>query len=277
MAILLEGKPAAAEKRALLNEKAARLKKAGISCGLAVVLVGDDPASIVYSEWLGRLCGSVGLPFYLNALSADSTEEEVLSAICCLNKKTEVAGILPMMPLPRQLDARVIASSLYPDKDVDAMHPLNIGLLAAGRSIWAPCTPRAVMTVLDYYKIPLAGKRVVIIGRSNVVGKPLFQLMLARDATVTVAHSRTDSLSAVVREADLVVAAVGKPHMITADMIKPGAVVVDVGINEVEGNIIGDVDFAAVESIASAITPVPGGIGTVSTVMVLESLLRHYE
>lgn len=181
-----------------------------------------------------------------------------------------------MMPLPAQINPDIIARSLDPEKDVDAMHPLNVGLVAAGKSPWAPCTPRAVMTVLEHYGIELAGKHAVIVGRSNVVGKPLAQLLLGRDATVTVCHSKTPDLAAFLRQADLVVAAVGRPQMIGASMIRPGTVVVDVGINELDGRIVGDVDFASVEPLAAAITPVPGGIGTVSTVMVLEAVLRKW-
>jgi len=181
------------------------------------------------------------------------------------------------MPMPRQIDPNAVASALNPSKDVDAMHPFNVGLVNSGRSPWAPCTPRAVMAILKHYDIPIAGKRVVIVGRSNVVGKPLFHLLLAQDATVTVCHSKTPDLAEVVKEADIVVAAAGKQGLITAGMVKTGAVVIDVGINELNGTIVGDVDFDSVSKIASAITPVPGGVGTVSTTMVLEAVLRNCE
>ncbi|NMC32626.1 MAG: bifunctional 5,10-methylene-tetrahydrofolate dehydrogenase/5,10-methylene-tetrahydrofolate cyclohydrolase [Veillonellaceae bacterium] len=276
MALLMEGKPAAAVLRARLAEKAKKLREQKISCGLAVLLVGDDHASIIYADWLGKLCGSLGISYHLAALPAETTQKEILALIEQLNRNPEVSGILPMMPLPRGIDPDVVVRSLDPDKDVDALHPLNVGLVAVGKSLWAPCTPRAVMTVLDHYKIPLAGKHAVIVGRSNVVGKPLSQLLLARDATVTICHSRTPDLPYFLRQADLVVAAAGKPRLITAPMIKPGAVVVDVGINDLEGRIVGDVDFEGVSAAASAITPVPGGIGTVSTVMVLEAVLRKW-
>ena len=267
MALIMEGKPAAAAIRARLTEKAGKLRDQGVVCGLAVVLVGDDHASIIYADWLSKLCSSLGIRYHLAALPAETTQDELLAQIAQLNANPEVSGILPMMPLPAQINPDVIARSLDPEKDVDAMHPLNVGLVAAGKSPWAPCTPRAVMTVLEHYGIELAGKHAVIVGRSNVVGKPLAQLLLGRDATVTVCHSKTP---------DLVVAAVGRPQMIQASMIRPGAVVVDVGINELDGRIVGDVDFAAVEPLAAAITPVPGGIGTVSTVMVLEAVLRKW-
>ncbi len=276
MALIMEGKPAAAAMRTRLTEKAGKLRDQGVVCGLAVVLVGDDHASIIYAEWLGKLCSNLGIRYHLAALPSDTTQEELLAQISQLNANPQVSGILPMMPLPRHIDPDIIARSIDAAKDVDAMHPLNVGLVAAGKSPWAPCTPRAVMAVLDHYGIELAGKHAVIVGRSNVVGKPLAQLLLGRDATVTVCHSKTPDLGRFLRQADLVVAAVGKPLMIGAAMISPGAVVVDVGINELEGRIVGDVDFAGVEPLAAAITPVPGGIGTVSTVMVLEAVLRKW-
>ena len=276
MALIMEGKPAAAAMRTRLTEKACKLRDQGVVCGLAVVLVGDDHASIIYAEWLGKLCSNLGIRYHLAALPSDTTQEELLAQISQLNANPQVSGILPMMPLPRHIDPDIIARSIDAAKDVDAMHPLNVGLVAAGKSPWAPCTPRAVMAVLDHYGIELAGKHAVIVGRSNVVGKPLAQLLLGRDATVTVCHSKTPDLGRFLRQADLVVAAVGKPLMIGAAMISPGAVVVDVGINELEGRIVGDVDFAGVEPLAAAITPVPGGIGTVSTVMVLEAVLRKW-
>ena len=276
MTLLMEGKPAAALLRARLAEKAKTLREQKISCGLAVLLVGDDHASIVYAEWLGKLCGNLGIPYHLAALPGETTQKEILELIEQLNRNPEVSGILPMMPMPSQIDPDIVACSLNPDKDVDSMHPLNVGLVAAGKSPWAPCTPRAVMTVLDHYNIGMSGKHAVIVGRSNVVGKPLVQLLLARDATVTVCHSKTPDLGSFLRQADLVVAAVGRPRLIDAAMIKPGAVVVDVGINEINGRIVGDVDYESVGKVASAITPVPGGIGTVSTVMVLEAVLRKW-
>ena len=277
MALLMEGKPAAALLRARLAEKAKKLREQKISCGLAVLLVGDDNASIIYAEWLGKLCGNLGIPYHLAALPGETTQKEILELMEQLNRNPEVSGILPMMPMPAQVDPDIVVRSIDPDKDVDALHPLNVGLVAAGKSPWAPCTPRAVMTVLDHYEIPLAGKHAVIVGRSNVVGKPLAQLLLARDATVTICHSRTPDLPYFLRQADLVVAAAGKPRFITAPMIKPGAVVVDVGINDLNGQIVGDVDFVGASAVASAITPVPGGIGTVSTVMVLEAVLRKWQ
>ena len=276
MALIMEGKPAAAAMRARLTEKAAKLRAEGIVCGLAVLLVGDDHASIIYADWLGKLCSSLGIRYHLAALPVETSEAEILTLIGQLNQNPEVSGILPMMPLPPQISADVLAKSIDPEKDVDALHPLNVGLVAAGKSPWAPCTPRAVMTILDHYGIEIAGKHAVIIGRSNVVGKPMAQLLLGRDATVTVCHSKTPNLAAFVKQADIVVAAAGRPNMIRGDMIRPGAVVVDVGINEMDGRTVGDVDFAQASANAAAISPVPGGVGTVSTVMVLEAVLRKW-
>ena len=277
MVLLMEGKPAATALRARLAEKAATLRQRNVICGLAVILVGDDHASIIYADWLGKLCGSVGIPYRLAALPTDTTQPELISMIEQLNNNPEVSGILPMMPMPRHIDPDAVAMALDPQKDVDAMHPLNVGLVAAGKSAWAPCTPRAVMTILDHYGIGIAGKHAVILGRSNVVGKPLAQLMLGRNATVTVCHSKTPGIKRFLREADIVAAAIGRPGLVTADMIKDGAVVVDVGINELDGHIVGDVDFAGVSEVASAITPVPGGVGTVSTIMVLEAVMRNWD
>ncbi|HMM22701.1 MAG TPA: tetrahydrofolate dehydrogenase/cyclohydrolase catalytic domain-containing protein [Selenomonadales bacterium] len=276
MALILEGRQVAAGVKARLQEKVEALRQQGIQCGLAVVRVGDDPASRVYTNALVKLAGNIGLRADVRTLPGDMAEPGLLAVLGELNRDPGIHGILPMMPLPRHLDPDKVAETICPDKDVDSLHPLNVGLVAAGKSRWAPCTPRAVMTILDHYSIKLEGKKVAIVGRSNVVGKPLFQLMLARNATVTVCHSKTPDLVSVVRAADVVVAAVGRPEMIGAAMIKPGAVVVDVGINEVGGRLVGDVEFAAVEPVARAITPVPGGVGAVSNVMVMEAVLRHF-
>lgn len=277
MALIMEGKPAAAAIRTRLSEKAKRLNAVKAGCGLAVLLVGDDHASIIYADWLGKLCSSLGISYHLAALPGESTEREILELVGQLNRNPDVSGILPMMPMPPHIDPDVVAHSISPEKDVDSLHPLNVGLVAAGKSPWAPCTPRAVMTLLDHYGIGLAGKHAVIAGRSNVVGKPLAQLLLGRDATVTICHSKTSDLGHFLRQADVIVAAVGRPRLIQAGMVKPGAVVVDVGINELNGAIVGDVDFENVAAVASAITPVPGGVGIVSTVMVLEAVLRKWQ
>ena len=273
---ILYGKQVAAALRSKLEEKINEYEHFGVHYGLAIILVDGDHASSVYSNALVRLAESMGLTATIRNLPADVSQQELLLLIDELNADRSISGILPMMPLPRHLNSKEVAKRILPEKDVDSIHPLNAGLVATGKSRWAPCTPRAVMAILDYYKISVAGKNVVIVGRSNVVGKPLFHLMLARDATVTVCHSRTADLAQVVKQADIVVAAVGRPKFIGAAMIKDGAVVIDVGINEYDGEIVGDVDYEAVRHKASAITPVPGGVGTVSNIMVMEAVLRDF-
>ena len=276
MALILDGKKAAEAQKDAIARKIAELQAQGVNCGLAIILAGDDAASAIYANRLVKLGEGLGIRTEVIRLNADVTEEELLNKVDQLNRDHSVQGILPMMPLPRHLNADRLAAAIAPEKDVDAINPVNAGLVASGRSRWAPCTPRAVMAILDFYGIELAGKQAVIIGRSNVVGKPLFHLLLGRDATVTVCHSKTAGLAETVRRADIVIAAVGKAGMVTAAMVKPGAVVIDVGINEVEGKIVGDVDYDQVSAVAGAITPVPGGVGAVSTVMVMEAVLRKY-
>lgn len=276
MALILDGKQVAAAAKDELKARVEKLAARGEKCGLAIVLVGEDPASRYYTNALVKLAGTLGVAAVVRELAAGIGQAELLSVIDEFNRDESISGILPMMPLPPHLDADSVAERVRPDKDVDAINPLNVGLVAAGKSRWAPCTPRAVMAMLDYYKIELTGRRAVIIGRSNVVGKPLAHLLLGRDATVTVCHSKTRNLAEVVRQGDIVIAAVGRPGLVGPEMVAPGAVVVDVGINEVDGKIIGDVDFTAVEPVASAITPVPGGVGVVSNVMVIDAVLRRF-
>lgn len=276
MTLILDGKKTAEAMRGRIIQKTEELRARGITCGLAILLVGDDPASAIYANRLVKLGDAVGIRVEIIRLAATTTEIELLQAMEKLNQDDAIQGILPMMPLPAQLDADKLASALCPAKDVDAINPVNAGLVASGRSRWAPCTPRAVMAILDFYQIPLAGKSAVIVGRSNVVGKPLFHLLLARDATVTVCHSKTPRLADTLKQADIVVAAVGKPELVTAAMVKPGAIVIDVGINEVNGKIVGDVNHEDVAKVAQAITPVPGGVGAVSTIMVMEAVLKAY-
>jgi methylenetetrahydrofolate dehydrogenase (NADP+)/methenyltetrahydrofolate cyclohydrolase len=274
---ILDGKVVAAALKAKLAAKAGDLAKEGAACGLAIVRVGDDPASKVYTNALVKLATTLGVKAAVRELGADAAAQQVVAVIEELNNDNNVTGILPMMPMPSQIKPDVIARAILPRKDVDGISPLNAGLVANGNGQWAPCTARAVMEILDFYGIDLAGRRVVIIGRSNVVGKPVALLMLGRNATVTICHSKTENLGDVVRQSDVVVAAVGRPGLVTADMLKPGVIVVDVGINEVDGKIVGDVDFASAEKLAGAITPVPGGVGAVSNVMVIDAVLRGFE
>jgi methylenetetrahydrofolate dehydrogenase (NADP+)/methenyltetrahydrofolate cyclohydrolase len=275
MAIILAGAPVAAARRDAIRVRAEALNRDGVVPCLAIVLVGDDAASQVYSQRLQKLGASVGINVILEKLPQTATEAEVVTVIDQLNTAPDIHAILPMMPLPRQIDANVVAEQLSPLKDVDSLHPLNAGLVATGKSRWAPCTPRAVMAILAHYQIPLAGRHAVVVGRSNVVGKPLAHLLLAENATVTVCHSKTADLAAIIKQGDIVIAAVGRPKLIQAEMIKPGAVVIDVGINETAEGLVGDVDYPAVEPVAAAITPVPGGVGTVSSVMVMEAVLNQ--
>lgn len=277
MAVLLEGKLVAAAHKAFIQEKIADLAMQGIQPGLAIILIGDDAASRIYTKRMTKLAESLGLAVFVRELPASATQEQALELMNELSGNVAVHGILPMMPVPAHLDAEQLIARMDPAKDVDGLHPVNIGFVAAGKkNAAAPCTPRAVMAILEHFRIDPAGKQAVIIGRSNVVGKPLMHLLLAKNATVTVCHSKTQDLAAVVRQGDIVVAAVGKARMVTADMIKPGAVVIDVGINEVDGAMFGDVDYEPVAAVAGAITPVPGGVGSVTTTMVLEAVLREW-
>lgn len=277
MALILAGAPAAAARREAIRSRVEALRQEGSFPCLAIALTGDDAASHVYSQRLRKIGESLGVRVLLEHLPATAAEDELLALIDRWNADASIHAILPMMPLPKQINPLTVAQRLAPAKDADALHPLNAGLVATGQSGWAPCTPRAVMAILLHYGITMAGRHAVIIGRSNVVGKPLSHLLLAADATVTVCHSKTNDLSQIVRQADIVIAAVGRPAMLKADMVKPGAVVIDVGINETEdGRLVGDVDYATVEPLAAAITPVPGGVGTVSTVMVMETVLRSW-
>ncbi len=268
---ILAGKPVADSVRALLEEK---VKKAGRNICLAIVLAGDDPASHVYKDRLVKLAAGMGIKTEEVFVPGDAAAKDMLAAVEKLNNDSAIDGILPMMPLPKQMDSDEIARVIAPEKDVDCLNPLNSGLLYAGKNPWAPCTPRAVMATLGYYGIELPGKHAVIIGRSNVVGKPLAALLLAKDATVTVCHSKTKNLPGIARQADILVAAVGRAGFVVPDMIKEGAVIIDVGINPAEGGIVGDVAQGAYDK-AAAYTPVPGGIGTVSSMMVMQTLLRN--
>ncbi len=249
---------------------------------LAAVLVGNDPASQVYVRNKEKACEKVGMHSRLIRRPATTTTAELLSLLSELNSDRSVNGILVQLPLPAQIDAQKVLDAVSPIKDVDAFSPENVGLLVQGRPRFLPCTPHGVVQVLARYGHTVAGKHVVVVGRSDIVGKPLANMLLQRDiglgreyanATVTVCHSQSNNLPAITRSADILVAAVGKPRLITADMVKPGAVVIDVGINRVDDKLVGDVDFASVEEIASAITPVPGGIGPLTIAMLLRNTL----
>lgn len=271
--LLMSGKPVADAARERIAAKIAAAKANGKQVMLAIVTVGDDPASHVYKSRLIKITESLGVGVKTVELAATASQEEVETVIKELNADEEITGILPMMPLPKHLNNDAVGALLAPAKDVDCLNPLNAGELYLGRSRWAPCTPRACMATLAHYGIELKGKHVVVLGRSNVVGKPVALLLLQEHATVTICHSRTQDLPGILRQADIIVAAVGIPSFVKPDMVKEGAVIVDVGINAVDGKLLGDVD-AAVAAKASAFTPVPGGIGVVSNMMVMDMLSR---
>lgn len=275
MAILIDGKETARAVRGEIRDAvAAFTKESGIVPGLAVVIVGDDPASQVYVRNKHRACEEVGIRSDVHALPADTSEAELLALLTKLNADPTVNGILVQLPLPKHLDEEKVILAIDPAKDVDAFHPVNVGKIMIGNFTFAPCTPAGVMELLRHYHIPVAGKHCVIIGRSNIVGKPQAMLMLKENATVTICHSRTVGLADITRTADILVAAVGCPGFVTADMVREGAVVIDVGINRTaEGKLCGDVDFAAVREKTAYITPVPGGVGPMTITMLLKNTL----
>ena len=275
----LDGKIVSATLRGRIKERTdAFRERYGYAPGLAVVIVGDDPASHVYVRNNHRACEEVGFVSKGYALPAESPEEELLRLIDELNRDDSVHGILVQLPLPKHIRESIIISAISPDKDVDAFHPVNVGKIMTGHYTFLPCTPAGIIEILRYYDIDPAGKHCVVIGRSNIVGKPMALLLLERNGTVTICHSKTTGLSDITRQADILVAAVGKPCFVTADMVKPGAVVIDVGINRTpEGKLCGDVDEASVATIASALTPVPGGVGPMTITMLLNNTLTAAE
>lgn len=272
--VLMKGKPVADVYRAAISEKIAAAKARGINATLAIVVVGNDPASHVYKGRLVKLIESLGGAAKLVELPEETTQEEAIAVVKKLNRNRYVNGILPMMPMPKHINGDAVGAAIAANKDVDCLNPTNAGELFLGRSKWAPCTPRSCMAILAHYNIELSGKHAVVIGRSNVVGKPVADLLLAQNATVTICHSRTKNIAEILQTADIVVAAVGKACFVKPEMVKEGVVIVDVGINAVDGKLVGDVDPAVAEK-ASAFTPVPGGVGVVSNMMVMECLTRN--
>ena len=272
--ILMRGKPVADVYRETITEKIAAAKQRGLLVTLAIVVVGDDPASHVYKGRLVKLIESLGGAAKVIELPGDSSEEDVIGVVKKLNRNRYVTGILPMMPMPKHINGDAVGAAVSPNKDVDCLNPQNSGDVFMGRSKWAACTPRSCMAILEHYGIELDGKNVVVIGRSNVVGKPVAMLLLAKNATVTVCHSHTKELPELLKTADVIVAAVGKACFVKPEMVKEGVVIVDVGINAVGDKLMGDVD-PAVAAKASAFTPVPGGVGGVSNMMVMECLTRN--
>ena len=272
---IIDGKAIAAKVRGRIGSTVSTLNEQGVTPGLAVVLVGDDPASRVYVGMKKKMCIELGMYSADHELPASTTEAELLTLIGQLNADARVHGILVQLPLPDHIDTDKVLEAISPDKDADGFHPYNVGRLAIGKPTFQPCTPYGVMVMLDEIGYDLKGKEVVVVGRSNIVGKPVALMCLSRHATVTICHSRTKDLPDVVRRADVVIAAVGKAEMVKGDWIKPGAVVIDVGINRVgEKKLVGDVEYAAAAERASAITPVPGGVGPMTIAMLLQNTLE---
>lgn len=268
---LIDGKAVAAALRA---EVAAKVAHAGFTPGLAVVLVGDDPASSVYVRTKDKAAREAGIAAHTIRLPAGTTQTELLATIRDLNRDDSVDGILVQLPLPANLDSRPVIDTIDPAKDVDGFHPINVGHLADGTPNLVPCTPLGVMKLLAHANVPVRGARALVLGRSSIVGRPMARLLLAADATVTVAHSRTLDLPGECRRADILVAAVGRPEMVKGDWIKPGATVIDVGINRLpDGRLVGDVAFNECAEVAGAITPVPGGVGPMTVACLLENTL----
>lgn len=273
MSRLIDGKVISAAVKERVKNEVSQLNEKGITVGLAVIIVGEDPASKIYVANKKKACEALGIISEEYALPESTTEKELLGLIDTLNAKKSINGILCQLPLPRHLDEKRIINAVSPEKDVDAFHPVNVGRIMIGDYDFVPCTPAGIMEMLAYENIETEGKRCVVIGRSNIVGKPMAMLLLHKNGTVTICHSRTKNLKEICLGADILVAAVGKAKFVTADMVKEGAVVIDVGMNRENGRLCGDVDFEAVKDKASAITPVPGGVGPMTIAMLMQNTL----
>ncbi|HZQ74442.1 MAG TPA: bifunctional methylenetetrahydrofolate dehydrogenase/methenyltetrahydrofolate cyclohydrolase FolD [Burkholderiales bacterium] len=275
---ILDGKALAAQVLSGAKKEVERLAQRGIAPGLAVILAGEDPASRVYVRNKVRACGETGIRSRLVELPSAVTEEKLMSCVAELNADPAIHGILVQLPLPKQVDAARVLDAVSPAKDVDGFHPENLGALVAGTPRLVPCTPAGIMRLIEHAGVAPAGRRAVVIGRSTIVGKPLALLLLQKDATVTVCHSKTRDLEEIARGADILIAAVGRPKLVTGKMVKPGACVIDVGINRLaDGSLAGDVDFESVRAVAGWVTPVPGGVGPMTIAMLLENCLRAAE
>ena len=275
MGQIIDGKAVSAKVKEEIRLETEKLKEQGIEIGLAVVIVGDDPASQVYVRNKEKACETVGFNSFKYALPAETTEEELLDLVKKLNDDDRVDGILVQLPLPKHLDDKVIINNIRPDKDVDAFHPVNVGKIMIGDYSFLPCTPAGVMELIKSTGTDIAGKECVVIGRSNIVGKPMALLMLRENATVTIAHSKTKNLKELCKQADILIVAIGKPKFIDESYVKEGAVVIDVGIHRNEENkLCGDVDFEKVEPHTSAITPVPGGVGPMTIAMLMNNCVE---
>lgn len=273
MSKIIDGKVISAAVKERVRAGVVELNKKGITVGLAVIIVGEDPASKIYVANKKKACEALGIISEEYALPASTTEEELLKLVDELNHKKSINGILCQLPLPSHLDEKLIINSILPEKDVDAFHPANVGRIMIGDFDFVPCTPAGIMEMLAYENINPEGKTCVVIGRSNIVGKPMAMLLLHKNGTVTVCHSRTQNLKEICSKADILVAAVGRAKFVTADMVKDGAVVIDVGMNRVDGKLYGDVDYDEVAKKASAITPVPGGVGPMTIAMLMQNTL----
>jgi methylenetetrahydrofolate dehydrogenase (NADP+)/methenyltetrahydrofolate cyclohydrolase len=278
MEILLDGKKLAGEMDVDFTARAKALRDKGCPAKLVAILVGDDPASATYVGMKGKRCLKLGIDSETIKLPAETTQDELVAIINRLNSDPSVSGILTQLPLPRHISEKVILETISPGKDVDCFHPVNVGHLTIGNPVFMPATPYGIIKLLEHYGCEFAGKNAVVIGRSNIVGKPVALLLLQKNCTVTICHSKTADLPGVVRQADIVIAAVGKLHMVKRDWIKPGAWVVDVGTNKAEdGSLTGDVDYEEVKDIAKAISPVPGGVGPMTITMLVHNTLTSAE
>lgn len=273
MSRIIDGKAISAAVKARIQSEVSALSACGVTVGLAVIIVGENPASKIYVANKKKACEALGIISEEYALPEGTTEQELLALINTLNNKKSINGILCQLPLPKHLDEKLIINSIVPEKDVDAFNPYSVGRIMIGDYDFVPCTPAGIMEMLKYEGIEIAGKSCVVIGRSNIVGKPMAMLLLHANGTVTVCHSKTGNLKEICRNADILVAAVGKAKFVTEDMVKPGAVVIDVGMNRENGKLCGDVDFDAVKEKASAITPVPGGVGPMTIAMLMQNTL----
>ena len=271
---IIDGKALAAATKAEAAAEAAALKAKGIEPCLAVILVGENPASQVYVRGKVKDCGECGIKSLELRMPETTTQEELLAKIAELAADKTVNGILVQLPLPKQIDERAVIDAIPPEKDVDGFSPVNVGRMQIGEPCYLPCTPAGCIRMIESTGTDIAGKNAVVIGRSNIVGKPAALLLLAKNATVTICHSRTKNLKEVCAAADILVAAVGREGFVTGDMVKPGAAVIDVGINRVDGKVVGDVDFDAVSAVAGFITPVPGGVGPMTVSMLMENTLE---
>lgn len=275
---IIDGRKLAQHYRQEFGVRVERLKNRGITPGLAVVIVGEDPASKVYVRNKTLACEAIGMRSEVHSLSADTTQHHLVAFLKRLNEDEDIHGILVQLPLPRHMDPRAVIEAISPAKDVDGFHFQNVGSLVVGDAAFYPCTPWGVMKMLEHEGVAIEGKHAVVVGRSNIVGKPMALMLLNAGATVTICHSKTRDLPAMTRQGDILVAAVGRPRMITAQMVKPGAVVIDVGINRLpDGKLAGDVDFERVAAIASLITPVPGGVGPMTIAMLLGNTVKSAE